>query len=358
MNQKKLRKFWLGKKVFITGHTGFKGTWLCIMLEELGAVVTGFSLPLTNKNILFKKTNIIDKIKKSYFGDIRNYKFLKRCILLSNPQIIIHMAAQAFVGESYLNPKYTYEVNTLGTVNVLNIVKELNSIKITLIITSDKVYKNTETKKSYDENDELGGFDPYSNSKACAEIIINSYIKSFFRNKKNIVVSARAGNVIGGGDYSKNRIIPDYIFCSQRRLKLNLRQPQAIRPWQHVIEPLIGYLFLIAKITKNKKLDKNYSWNFGPGNINNQPVIKVINLLNKYSDYFVKVSSKKNSRSYHESNILKLNSNKAKKLLGWKGHLNLDRSIFLVIEWYRLLKKTKNAYSVCKNQILDYFKIL
>lgn len=358
VNLKKLEKFWLGKKVFVTGHTGFKGSWLCIMLNELGAKVIGYSLPVSKNNKLFNEAKIIKKINKSYSGDIRNYDFLKKCISSSKPEIIIHMAAQAFVRDSYLNPKYTYEVNTLGTVNILNIIKELNFVKSGLIITSDKVYKNFETHKPYNENSALGGFDPYSNSKACAELITNSYIKSFFENTKIKIATARAGNVIGGGDYSKNRIVPDYISCIKYKKKLNLRQPLAIRPWQHVIEPLTGYLMLIEKITKNKNSKKDYAWNFGPNKESNQPVIKIVDLLNKYFGYLVKIRYKKNKKIYYETGILKLNSNKAWQAFGWKSHLNLDRTIFLIANWYKLLKEIKDPYLVCKNQILNYFKII
>ena len=356
MSFHELQNFWSGKKIFITGHTGFKGSWLCIALKELGAVISGYSLPLSKKNKLFIDDKIEQKIKKSYYGYIRNYEKLKKIINYEKPEIMIHMAAQPMVGESYINPKYTYEVNTLGTLNILNIIKMTNFIKTSLIVTTDKVYKNLEISTPYKETSQLGGDDPYSSSKACAELIVHSYIKSFFKkNKKKIVMTARAGNVIGGGDYSKNRIIPDYIECMNKKKKLILRQPNSIRPWQHVIEPLTGYLILIQKISKIKNLKNNYNWNFGPNQKNNQPVINIINLLNKYSDYCVKTKFL-TKKSYHETNILKLNSAKSQKYLGWKGLLTIEETLYLIINWYKSLKKTKNTYQICKDQIFNYLQ--
>jgi CDP-glucose 4,6-dehydratase len=206
-----LKKFWQGKKVFITGHTGFKGTWLSIFLKLLGAKVIGYSLKPSQKINFFDLANVKNFIDKSIIGDIRDYKKLKKSICETSPDIIVHMAAQSLVRTSYEDPKYTYEVNTLGTINILDILNSLNFIKVGLIITTDKVYLNYNKKLFFKETDRLGGFDAYSNSKACAELAVNSYINSFFKGKKIFVATARAGNVIGGGDFSKDRIIPDYI---------------------------------------------------------------------------------------------------------------------------------------------------
>ena len=209
-NFKSLSKFWKGKKVFLTGHTGFKGSWFTIFLNLLGAKVAGYSLkPNVNPN-LYDLAKLDKEIHKTTFGDIRDYSKLKNSIKAFSPDFVVHMAAQSLVRESYVNPKYTYEVNTLGTVNILNILNELKFIKSALIITTDKVYLNSNKQKYHEENDLLGGFDPYSNSKSCAELVVNSYRHSFFKKKKIFVATARAGNVIGGGDFSKDRILPDY----------------------------------------------------------------------------------------------------------------------------------------------------
>lgn len=220
-----LKKFWKNKKVFLTGHTGFKGSWLCVFLNLLGAKVAGYSLKPESKLNFFDLAKINNLIKLSTIGDIRDYEKLKKSISNFSPNFVVHMAAQPLVRDLYINPKYTYEVNTLGTINVLNILNELNFIKFALIITTDKVYFNDNSKNYYKENNSLGGLDPYSNSKSCAELVVNSYNYSFL-NKKNIFVgTARAGNVIGGGDFSKDRIIPDYFRSLSKRKKLILRSP-------------------------------------------------------------------------------------------------------------------------------------
>ena len=247
-----LNKFWKNKRVFLTGHTGFKGSWLSIFLNLLGAEVKGYSLKPEQKLNLFDLANISNLISSSIIGDIRDYKKLKKSIFRFSPDFIIHMAAQPLVKNSYVNPKYTYEVNTLGTVNILNILNELNFIKAALIVTTDKVYFNDNKTNYYKENDPLGGFDPYSNSKSCAELVVNSYNHSFFKKKKIFVATARAGNVIGGGDFSKDRIIPDYFRSLSKNKKLILRSPYSIRPWQYIIDPLYGYLLLLMKLYKKK----------------------------------------------------------------------------------------------------------
>ena len=283
-NFKNLNKFWKNKKVFLTGHTGFKGSWFCILLNLLGAKVAGYSLkPNTNLN-LYDLAKLNKKIHKNIIGDIRDYNKLKKSIKDFSPDFVVHMAAQSLVRESYGSPKYTYEVNTLGTVNILNILNELRFIKSALIITTDKVYFNNNKKNYYKENDFLGGLDPYSNSKSCAELAVNSYNRSFFKKKNIFVTTARAGNVIGGGDFSKDRILPDYFRSLLKNKKLILRSPNSIRPWQHVLDPLYGYLLLLMKLYKKQKL-ANSSFNFGPRKLNNQSVSNIINLINK--DFFI-----------------------------------------------------------------------
>jgi len=351
-----LKKFWKNKKVFLTGHTGFKGAWFCIFLNLLGAKVKGYALKPEKKLNLFDLAKINKLINQSVIGDIRDYGKLKKSISKFSPDFVVHMAAQPLVRSSYINPKYTYEVNMLGTVNVLNILNELNFIKSALIITTDKVYFNDNKKIYYKENDSLGGLDPYSNSKSCAELAVNSYNHSFFRKKNIFVATARAGNVIGGGDFSKDRIIPDYFHSLSLRKKLILRSPNSIRPWQHIIDPLYGYLLLLMKLHKKKKfIDR--SWNFGPNISNNKSVNKVINLINKEFNNSVKIIKRSsNSKKYYESKVLMLNSDKSKKTLHWRAKYNLKESIKLIAFWHKEFLKKRNILGISQNQIIDYFK--
>ena len=354
-NLKSLSKFWKGKKVFLTGHTGFKGSWFSIFLNLLGAKVVGYSLkPNVNPN-LYDLAKLDKEIHKTIFGDIRDYSKLKNSIKKFSPDFIVHMAAQPLVRESYANPKYTYEVNTLGTVNILNILNEIKFIKSALIITTDKVYLNNNKKNYYKENNILGGFDPYSNSKSCAELVVNSYNRSFFEEKNIFVATARAGNVIGGGDFSKDRILPDYFRSLSKKKRLILRSPNSIRPWQHVIDPVYGYLLLLMKLCKKEAITSN-AFNFGPEKSNNKSVNDVINLINKDFNNSVRVIKKVNSpNNYHESKILMLNSDKSKKILNWQTKYNLEQSIKLTSFWFKEFFAKKNILKVTQNQIIKYF---
>jgi len=354
---KSLGKFWKGKKIFLTGHTGFKGSWLSILLNMLGAKVVGYSLKPSTRPNLFDLAELDKKIYSSIIGDIRNYNKLKKSINKFSPDFVVHMAAQPLVRKSYVSPKYTYEVNTLGTINILNILNELNFIKSALIITTDKVYFNSNKKTYYKESDILGGVDPYSNSKSCAELAVNSYYNSFFKKKNIFVATARAGNVIGGGDFSKDRIFPDYFRSLSKNKEIVLRSPNSIRPWQHVLDPLYGYLLLLMKLYKKQKLG-SISFNFGPNKSNNKSVKNVINLINKDFNNSVKVIQKKSSsKNYYESKILMLNSEKSKKILKWKSKYNLAQSIKLTSLWFKefISKKNQNSLQVTQNQIRNYF---
>ena len=271
-------KFFKGKKIFITGHTGFKGSWLTYILYLSGAKLVGYSLRPKNRfdNFYLLK---LDKKIKNYYGDIRNKKVIESKIKKFNPDILFHLAAQPLVKESYKNPEFTFSTNVIGTLNVLEIIKEVKSVKSAIIVTSDKCYKNYEKISGYSEDDELGGEDPYSASKAAAENIFFSYQKSFFNNKNKIgLVSVRAGNVIGGGDWSEDRIIPDLIKSIIYRKKFIIRSPKSTRPWQHIFDLINGYLILSKRIYGNNKL--NGSWNFGP-NKNHITVKQVISKLIK-----------------------------------------------------------------------------
>ena len=356
-NFKTLYKFWKNKKVFLTGHTGFKGSWFSLMLTLLGAKVSGYSLRSNDEINLFDLLKLKNKIHSSIIGDIREYDKLKRSIKKSSPDFVVHMAAQPLVSESYINPRYTYEVNTLGTVNILNILKELNFIKSALIITTDKVYFNNNKKKYFKENDILGGSDPYSNSKACAELVVDSFNRSFFRKKKIFVATARAGNVIGGGDFSKNRIVPDFFRSLLNNQKLILRSPNSIRPWQHVIEPLNGYLILLMKLYKRQIVSGN-SFNFGPNSSSNKSVSNIINLLNDNFANSVNVVKQKNfTKNFNESKVLMLSSDKSKKILKWKIKYNLKKSIQLTSDWFKVLvqKKNKDILKISLEQIRNYY---
>lgn len=353
---KSLRKFWKGKRVFLTGHTGFKGTWFCVFLNLLGAKVKGFSLKPRTKPSLYNLIKFSKFNHQSIIGDIRDYNKLKKSIFKFSPDFIVHMAAQPLVGESYINPKYTYEVNTLGTINILNILNELNSIKSALIITTDKVYFNSNKKKYFVETDLLGGIDPYSNSKSCSELAVDCYNHSFFKKKKIFIATARAGNVIGGGDFSKNRIIPDYFNALLKNKKLTIRSPNSIRPWQHVLEPLYGYLLLLMKLNK-KQIVSGTSFNFGPSKSSNKSVKRVIDLMNKNFSNSVKLTQKKSfTKFFKESSILMLNSNKSRKILKWKSKYSLEKSINLTATWYKefINKKNKNILEEMEDQIKDY----
>ncbi len=348
-----LKSFWKNKKVFITGHTGFKGSWLTIFFNLLGAKVYGYSLK-QERYSLYNFANLEKVISKSFIGDIRNYNKLKKSIKKCSPDFLIHMAAQPLVRYSYDFPKYTYEVNTLGTLNILNILSEIKFIKFSLIITTDKVYKNINSKKYFKEDDELGGHDPYSNSKACAELISQSYSDSILSNLNISCATVRAGNVIGGGDFALNRIIPDF-FRSFKKKKLFLRYPNAIRPWQHVIEPLFGYILLLMKMAKSKKMVSG-SWNFGPKKSNNVKVKKIISILNSNFKNCIKVKEKlAKKNSYKESNILKLDSAKSRKTLNWKPKYNIYKTLRLISEWQNIyFKNKKKILYTCEEQINNY----
>jgi CDP-glucose 4,6-dehydratase len=349
-----LRKFWKGKKVFLTGHTGFKGSWFSILLKLLGAKVAGYSLKPYTKPNLFDLAKLERVIHTSIIGDIRDYNKLKKCIYKFSPDFIVHMAAQSLVRESYISPRYTYEVNTLGTINILNILNELNFIKFALITTTDKVYLNNNKKNYFKENDLLGGNDPYSNSKSCAELAVYSYNNSFFKKKKIFVATARAGNVIGGGDFSKDRILPDYFRSLLKNEKLILRSPNSIRPWQHVTDPLYGYLLLLMELYK-KKITAT-SFNFGPSKSSNKSVKSIINLINKDFNNSVKIIKKTNNlKSRSESRILMLNSHKSKKILNWRTKYSIEKSIKLTSSWFKKFLAKKNILKITQKQILNYF---
>ncbi len=346
------------KKVFITGHTGFKGSWLSLWLMVLGAKVKGYSLPPKKKS-LYNQLKIQSKIE-SVYSDIRNYEKLKAEIIKFQPDFIFHLAAQPLVRESYQTPLETFETNILGTAHLLESLKFLKKKCVMVIITTDKVYENLEIDYAYKESDKLGGYDPYSASKAAAEIVIESYRSSFFNPEKfelhkKGIASARAGNVIGGGDYAKDRIFPDIFRALSKSKTIEIRNPKAIRPWQHVLEPLWGYLVLGIRLFENPQ-NFSTSFNFGPAP---EDVIPVETFCKKAISYWgkgdYKIIDQKNP--LHEAGLLKLNNQKARMLLGWKPKWNSHTAIEKTIYWYKKsLKRNPDFVAICTEEINEYLK--
>jgi CDP-glucose 4,6-dehydratase len=350
-------EFYKGKKVLVTGHTGFKGSWLSIWLKELGADVIGYSLdPNTERdNFVLSKLNekIID-----IRGDIRDSEKLDKVFEKYEPEIVFHMAAQPLVRLSYENPKETYDVNVMGTLNILEAIRKSRTVKVGIMITTDKCYENKEQIWGYRESDSMGGYDPYSSSKGCCELLISSYRNSFFNPKEfNIhgkaIASVRAGNVIGGGDWAKDRIIPDCIRALESGISIEIRNPFAIRPWQHVLEPISGYL-LLAKEIYNQPEKYSGGWNFGP---DYNSIINVKNIVenvikNWGQGSFVDLSNK-NEQNYHEAKLLSLDCTKAKTYLKWEPVLNVYDALTLTVEWYKNYSNA-DVYELCKEQI-NYF---
>ena len=346
-----INNFYKNKRVLVTGATGFKGAWLCFWLTMLGAKVYGLGYnPNKNKN-LFYSLKLNKKIKLKLF-DIRNKKKLESFVKTSKPTIVFHLAAQPLILESYKKPYLTYTVNTLGTLNILETVKNNNTIKSLVCITSDKCYESNNSTKGFKETDKLGGEDPYSGSKASAEIMIGTYQKSFFNEKKCGIASARAGNVIGGGDWSENRLIPDSINSIMKNKTIYIRNPNFNRPWQHVIEPLYGYLILAKKIYKEPK---RYSgpWNFGTKKNTVTNVLKIVKAIVKFWGKG-KINFKKNQKYYEQTN-LQLNINKSKKFLKWEPKYSIIKSIHVTVNWYKkVLVEKYSIEKITTEQIQDY----
>ncbi len=343
--------FWKNKKVFITGHTGFKGSWLTTWMKMLGANVKGYSLsPNTNPN-LYDISNAHKSIS-SEFADIRDIKSFESSFHKFKPEIVFHLAAQPLVRYSYDHPRETYEVNLMGTLNLLDIIKKTDYVKSVVLVTTDKCYENKEWTYGYREIDPMGGFDPYSSSKGCCELLISSYRRSFF-NKKNSpnIASVRAGNVIGGGDWSADRLIPDIINSIIKNKQIILRNPNSTRPWQHVLEPLSGYILLAQKLFNNS--DYAEAWNFGPHADDCKSVSwiteKIINLWG-YDQFWTSDKLK----HPHEANYLKLDISKAMNKLSWYPKLKLEKALDMLIKWHKSYLKNENMEEVMKNQINEY----
>jgi len=354
-----LKKFFKGKKVLITGHTGFKGSWLTVWLQILGAKVIGVSNGFPSFNNHYQLLNLDKKILNKNL-DVRNLILLKKFVKKNQPDFVFHLAAQSIVNLSYKDPLKTWSTNTIGTINLLESLRQLKKKCVAIIITSDKCYENLEIKRGYNEKDRLGGKDPYSASKASADIAIRSYISSFFSHKKNKVhiATARAGNVIGGGDWSANRLIPDCVRSWSKKNKALIRSPHSTRPWQHVLEAIYGYITLAINLNKNPSLH-GQAFNFGPANQQNYKVISVVKLMKKYWENVSWKLHKNNNKIFKESSLLKLNSHKAKKVLKWRSVLTFKENISLVANWYKnFYLDSKQAYKLTSSQIVFYQDIL
>ena len=341
------------KKVFITGHTGFKGSWLSLWLKQLGADVCGYSLEPNTNPSLFEVLNLENKIDKSVIGNILDESKLNKAINDFKPDIIFHLAAQPLVRLSYSEPKLTYETNIIGTLNMLTAALKCDSVKAFVNVTTDKCYENKETKTGYKESDPMGGYDIYSSSKACVEILSSSFRRSFLDNKgKYALATARAGNVIGGGDWALDRLIPDCIKSINSNQNIELRYPNAIRPWQHVLEPLSGYLLLGQKLLQEgEKYAQGF--NFGPYE---DSILTVNEVTKKICDFYGrgKIFIGENNK-LHEATLLMLNIDKAKTVLEWTPTLNIDSAIKNTVAWYKnFYEKTTDMYQYTITQIKEY----
>jgi len=345
--------FWKGKKVFITGHTGFKGGWLVHILKILGAQIKGYALKPDIEPNFFQLTSIEDAII-SEIGDIRDQKKLSASISEFQPEIIFHLAAQPLVRYSYENPKETYEVNVIGTLNLLEIIRKVSAIKAVVLITTDKCYENKEWDYGYREIDPMGGYDPYSSSKGCCELLISSYRNSFFKDTDTKIASARAGNVIGGGDWSVDRLIPDMLKAIENNEEPVLRNPLAIRPWQHVIEPITGYIKLAEKLYSQEK-GFDQAWNFGPNDTDCKSVEWIATTLLSLNDC---ENSWKQDDNFnpHEAQLLKLDISKAKNRLGWNPKWDLKYSLKKIVEWHNVYLSKKDVSQVTRKQIIEYLQ--
>ncbi|MDF9844976.1 CDP-glucose 4,6-dehydratase [Paenibacillus sp. PastF-1] len=352
--------FWKNKKVFLTGHTGFKGTWLSIWLHQLGAKVTGYSTAPNTDPSLFHCCGG-DQLLQSVTGDIRDASRLGAAMQEADPDIVFHLAAQPLVREAYRQPVDTYATNVLGTVHVLEAVRQNNlqggSVKAVVNITTDKCYENKEWLWGYRENDPLGGFDPYSSSKACSELVTSSYRNSFFHNARYqehgvAIASARAGNVIGGGDWAAERLIPDCFRAICSKVPLVIRSPGSVRPWQHVLEPLSGYLLLGQRLIE-EGIRFAEPWNFGPDDQDARSVEWVVRRFCSLWGAGARYEVESDNR-LHETAVLKLDCSKAKLELGWQPRWDLDTALMNTSAWYKAFMNQENMLEICRAQIRQY----
>ena len=344
------KDFWQGKRVFLTGHTGFKGSWLSLWLVSLGAKVKGYALSPPTSPSLFIEANI-DSIIDSQIADIRDQDTLHESMTKFSPDILIHMAAQPLVRYSYDEPIETYEVNVIGTAKVLEVARSCPNLKAIVNITTDKCYENDERAEGYKEDDPMGGYDPYSSSKGCAELVASSYRRSFLQDQGVGLASVRAGNVIGGGDWADDRLIPDILRSFENGSPVVIRNPKATRPWQHVLEPLSGYLILAQRLYEEQKKYAE-GWNFGPNEQDVKPVDWILDkMILKWPDSSWKLDS---NSSPHEAGFLKLDISKAKSKLGWSPVWGLSQTLEKIISWHQAWLNKEDMQVICLTEIKEY----
>lgn len=348
------KNFFQNKTILVTGHTGFKGAWMCKLLQMLGANVIGYALEAPTEPAIFNLCNIADGMV-SVLGDVRNKEQLREVFQQYKPEIVIHMAAQPIVRESYVNPVYTYETNIMGTVNVLENVRMTSSVKSVINVTTDKVYKNREWVWGYREDDELNGYDPYSNSKSCSELVTSSYINSFFSDRDIAVSTCRAGNVIGGGDFAVDRIIPDCIRAVEHDKNIIVRNPYSTRPYQHVLEPVVAYLMIAKKQYDEKTLAGCY--NVGPSDEDCYTTGELVSLFcdewNRQTGTKL-VWENRNEGGPHESNFLKLDCSKIRNIFGWKPVWNVKQAMEKIVEWNVSYLNNSDVTVCMEKQIKEY----
>lgn len=347
-----LVSFWKDRRVFVTGHTGFKGTWLCSVLRLAGARVFGYALEPESSPSMFEVTDS-EKFIESTIGDIRDLDRLRKAVQNADPEVVFHLAAQPFVRRSYNEPLETFDVNVMGTANLLEVCRSHEALRSIVVVTSDKCYENREWEWGYRENESMGGHDPYSASKGCAELVASSFRRSFFSSPGSAgLATARAGNVIGGGDWAEDRLLPDVFRAVESGTVLKIRSPDAVRPWQHVLEPVFGYLLLASALFKDSG---NYSsaWNFGPVARDAVSVESILVALSRQIGFQYEVSRS----SEHEAQYLYLDSSKASRNLGWNSRTDLDWALTKTVEWHQSLLSGNNAQEVTERQILEFQSI-
>jgi len=346
--------FWKNKRVFLTGHTGFKGGWLSLWLSNLGAEVKGYALPPETTPNLFEVARVTETIE-SEFGDIRNLEQMKRSMVAFNPDVLIHMAAQPLVRLSYREPVETYETNVMGTVKVLEAARLCDNLKSIVCVTTDKCYENREWLWGYREDEAMGGYDPYSSSKGCAELVIAAYRRSFMQERDVGLASARAGNVIGGGDWSDDRLIPDILRAFEKLKPVIVRNPKSTRPWQHVLEPLSGYLVLAENLYQSPK-EYAEGWNFGPNGDDVKSVDWILDHM--VTQWGEGASWQLDERSHpHEAGFLKLDISKAKSRLQWKPAWHLGQTLEKIIHWHQAWLNNEDMQAVCLKEIQTYMQM-
>ena len=344
-------EFWKGKRVFLTGHTGFKGSWLALWLRNMGAEVHGYALSPPTEPNLYTSARVEESLASSAINDVRDIMSINNAMQSASPEVVFHLAAQPLVRYSYANPVETYAVNVMGTIHLLEAMRVTSSVRAVVIVTTDKCYENRESIWEYSENEPLGGYDPYSSSKACVELLTSAWRRSYFEKSQVAVATVRAGNVIGGGDWAPDRLIPDFMRAFARHETLRVRSPDAVRPWQHVLEPLYGYLRL-AECLLIDGCSYAEAWNFGPSDEDARSVRWIVERLVSASHGATWEYEQK--PQLHEALYLKLDSSKARARLGWKSRWRLETALDKTIEWYSDWRQGKDMREVSLAQIAEY----